>query len=71
MAQDSDPRFKNSKFLKFLDQIKTGEVKIEGKELIVNPEKMKASMNETMEKVWEESKTQVNNDITEQLNSAW
>ncbi len=34
MAQDEDPRFKNSKFLGFLSKLKTGEFRIEGKELI-------------------------------------
>lgn len=39
MAKDEDPRFKNSKFLNFLGQIKSGEVQIKGKELVTNPEK--------------------------------
>lgn len=34
MAQDPDPKFKNSKFFEFMNKLKTGEYKIEDNQLI-------------------------------------
>ena len=43
MMNDPDPRFQNSKFLAFLDKLKTVELKIEGNNLIYNPEMITTS----------------------------
>jgi peroxin-5 len=62
MAQDEDPRFHNSKFLGFLSKLKTGELRIEGKELIErNPD------NTNLETAWTEAKDSVQKD----MNTAW
>ena len=34
MSNDLDPKFKNSKFLSFLKNLNTGELRIEGKTLL-------------------------------------
>ena len=46
MSQDPDPRFKESKFLRFLDELKTGEKQIVGKQLIVTEKPMEQKMDE-------------------------
>jgi hypothetical protein len=36
MRKDPDPRFKNSKYLEFLDRISSGEWQIKGEKIIKN-----------------------------------
>ena len=54
MMIDADPRFQNSKFLAFLEKLKTGELKIEGNSLIHNSEIITSSkLDENQRKIEE------------------
>ena len=50
MREDSDPRFKESKYLKFLDKLSTGDWQIKGDKIIKNA-KHKTVLEEEEEKL--------------------
>ena len=47
MSTDSDPRFRNSKFLDFLKKVQTGEYELKDNQLITHPEKAKTQPPKT------------------------
>lgn len=59
MSQNSDPRFQNSQFFKFINQVSTGEVRIdEEKNVVVSGETEKA-----LEGVWSNTDIHSNRDL--------
>ena len=72
MSHDPDPKFQNSQFLQFLNKLKTGELAIKDKELIVNTEFQNQNLEnafQTAEKYVEETK--MNPVEEEKLETAW
>ncbi|EGR28043.1 hypothetical protein IMG5_184450 [Ichthyophthirius multifiliis] len=76
MAADDSPRFKNSKFLSFLNQLRTGELKIQGDQLIQGvPDQKPQDLDKLFENAWgqanqEEQKYQQENKLPD-LDEFW